>query len=73
MDDLEARDRDIARLYIDEELSLLQLGKMCGLTKERVRQVLDRLGIERRGRGRPPGPVAEERRERHAKFGGISL
>ena len=68
MDDLEARDRDIGRLYIDEELSLLQLGKMYGLTKERVRQVLDRAGVERRSRGRPPGPVAEERRERHAKL-----
>lgn len=39
---LERRDREILLLYFREDLTLLQIGKKFGVSRERIRQILER-------------------------------
>lgn len=62
--DFSDRNREIARAYLEDELSLKQLARIHGVTSERIRQLLAKQGVTLRPQGRPPGPVSRARRER---------
>lgn len=68
MSEMDVRDRKIVKAYIRDELSLKQLGKIHALTKERIRQILNKRGTIIRPRGRPPGPIAADRAARQAEI-----
>ena len=39
------RDAEIIRLYVDEKLTLAEIGVKLGRTRERIRQILHRQGV----------------------------
>ena len=64
----EERTSEMARLYTEDGLTLAEVGQVYGVTRERVRQVLEAAGIGRRPRGSdgPPWYEADPRRAERA-------
>jgi len=58
-----SRDKQVARLYVEEGLSLEEAGARFGLTPERVRQILERAGVRRRDGGASLSPEEEVQRD----------
>lgn len=50
--DMKKRNKNIARLYSDEKLTLEEVGGYYGITRERVRQILVHMGITDRHNGK---------------------
>lgn len=50
------------RLYVDEQKTTRETAEILGISRTRLGQILDELGIERRPRGRRPTRQQKTRR-----------